>query len=179
MLIMPMGMPAASKHSAIRLATSGVYSLDLNTTVFPASSAGTICPLGKCPGKLNGPSTAVTPCGLYRVAVVCAPLVVTTALRRPFIAAIESGILLIIASTSPSDSQSGLPVSRLIITGKESPAVPWHRVINSRGQLSTHKNPDIPDGLQRALLEREGIKFDAEERMDLSKHLWLEGLSGS
>lgn len=55
--------------------------------------------------------------------------------------------------------------------------IPWHRVINSRGQLSTDKNPDIPQGLQRVLLEREGITFDHEERLDLDRHLWRDGLS--
>jgi methylated-DNA-protein-cysteine methyltransferase related protein len=54
--------------------------------------------------------------------------------------------------------------------------VPWHRVINSQGKLSTHKNPNILPGLQKKLLEKEGIKFDSEEKMDLPSHLWKDGL---
>ena len=26
-----------------------------------------MCPLGRCPGKLNGPSTAITPCGWWLI----------------------------------------------------------------------------------------------------------------
>ena len=54
--------------------------------------------------------------------------------------------------------------------------IPWHRVINSRGELSTHKNADIPPGLQRHLLEAEGVEFDAEGRVALGRYLWQEGL---
>ena len=54
--------------------------------------------------------------------------------------------------------------------------VPWHRVINSQGRLSTHKNPDIAPGLQKKLLQAEGIKFDAEDKMDLPAYLWKQGL---
>lgn len=57
--------------------------------------------------------------------------------------------------------------------------VPWQRVVNSRGELSTHKNPDIPPGLQRHLLEREGIAFDAKDRIDLHRYLWHEGLTAA
>ena len=63
----PGGKPAASKHFAISTAVPGPLSDGLKTTVFPISSAGTICPLGRCPGKLNGPTTATTPCGLWRI----------------------------------------------------------------------------------------------------------------
>ena len=59
---------------------------------------------------------------------------------------------------------------------KRATPVPWHRVINSLGGVSTHKNPNIPPGLQRALLEREGIKFDEEETIDLDSYLWKVGL---
>jgi methylated-DNA-protein-cysteine methyltransferase-like protein len=66
-------------------------------------------------------------------------------------------------------------------TSKKSAAtsanVPWQRVINARGQLSTYKNPDIPQGLQRALLEEEGIEFDSEDRIDLDRYLWHEGIA--
>ena len=73
-------------------------------------------------------------------------------------------------------SPAGVGWAMRALSGKEDPPVPWHRVINSRGQLSTQKNPDIPMGLQRALLEREGLKFDEQEAIDLSRYLWVEGL---
>ena len=55
--------------------------------------------------------------------------------------------------------------------------VPWHRVINASGGMSTHKNPDIPPGHQRHLLEAEGVVFDHEGRVDLALHLWTAGLT--
>jgi methylated-DNA-protein-cysteine methyltransferase-like protein len=61
-------------------------------------------------------------------------------------------------------------------TGKGEPAgsVPWQRVINSSGRISTHKNPDIPPNLQRVLLEKEGVKFDGDDKVDLGRYLWTE-----
>jgi methylated-DNA-protein-cysteine methyltransferase related protein len=58
-----------------------------------------------------------------------------------------------------------------------SKTVPWHRVINSQGGTSTHKVPDIPPDLQREMLEAEGIVFDENEKIDLPKYLWVEGLT--
>jgi methylated-DNA-protein-cysteine methyltransferase-like protein len=57
-----------------------------------------------------------------------------------------------------------------------SQTVPWHRVINSLGGTSTHKIADIPPGLQRRMLEAEGLVFDEEEKVDLPKYLWVEGM---
>lgn len=56
-----------------------------------------------------------------------------------------------------------------------SKTVPWHRVVNSRGGTSTYKLADMPPDLQRHLLEKEGVVFD-DDRIDLGKYLWLEGL---
>lgn len=48
-------------------------------------------------------------------------------------------------------------------------AIPWHRVINSKGTIST--DGEHP-GLQRAMLESEGVEFDAEGRVDLATACW-------
>jgi methylated-DNA-protein-cysteine methyltransferase-like protein len=53
-----------------------------------------------------------------------------------------------------------------------SKSVPWHRVINSRGGISTNNELDIPTGLQQTLLEAEGVVFDASGTIDLAKYLW-------
>ncbi|MDH3284375.1 MAG: MGMT family protein [Acidobacteriota bacterium] len=50
--------------------------------------------------------------------------------------------------------------------------VPWQRVVNARGACSTDKLPDMPEGLQRALLQREGIEFSDGGRLDLARHRW-------
>jgi methylated-DNA-protein-cysteine methyltransferase-like protein len=50
------------------------------------------------------------------------------------------------------------------------PAVPWQRVINANGKLSTYR---IGTGdLQRQLLEEEGVTFDGENRADLERYQW-------
>ena len=47
--------------------------------------------------------------------------------------------------------------------------IPWQRVINSKGGISTNKLMNIPLGLQKKLLEKEGIKFDKNEKVDFKK----------
>ena len=49
--------------------------------------------------------------------------------------------------------------------------VPWHRVINHRGEISIGGHLHRPD-LQRSLLETEGVTFDARGRVDLRRYLW-------
>ena len=48
--------------------------------------------------------------------------------------------------------------------------LPWHRVINARGEVSPRKLPGS-DGLQRELLEREGVVF-VRGRVDLARLRW-------
>jgi len=49
--------------------------------------------------------------------------------------------------------------------------VPWHRVINSRGEVSPRTSGDSHE-LQRMLLEAEGVVFDLKGRCELKKYLW-------
>ena len=49
--------------------------------------------------------------------------------------------------------------------------VPWHRVINSKGEISARANSDSHE-LQRHLLEAEGVEFDLRGRVDLKKFGW-------
>jgi methylated-DNA-protein-cysteine methyltransferase related protein len=48
--------------------------------------------------------------------------------------------------------------------------LPWHRVINSKGQISL--KPGQGYEIQRALLEKEGIKFDNNDSINFDIHLW-------
>lgn len=50
--------------------------------------------------------------------------------------------------------------------------VPWQRVINSEGRISPRGIGATPGDHQRALLEREGIVFDATGRVDLVAFRW-------
>ena len=51
----------------------------------------------------------------------------------------------------------------------ENQGVPWQRVINRQGKISL-TGPDA--ALQRALLEDEGIRFDANSVVDLVEFGW-------
>lgn len=53
----------------------------------------------------------------------------------------------------------------------EKSGVPWQRVINSRGEVSTRATLDA-ENLQRALLEQEGIVFGADGRLELRRFQW-------
>jgi methylated-DNA-protein-cysteine methyltransferase related protein len=55
--------------------------------------------------------------------------------------------------------------------------VPWQRVVNASGGCSTERLPDIPPGLQRAMLEAEGVEFKANGTLDLSRYRWVPGES--
>ena len=51
-------------------------------------------------------------------------------------------------------------------------AVPWHRVVNASGGCSTDRLPDLPPGLQRALLTQEDVAFTLAGKVDLEAHRW-------
>src|SRR5512136_825068 len=50
--------------------------------------------------------------------------------------------------------------------------VPWHRVVNASGACSTDRRGDLPPGLQRALLEAEGVEFRLDATLDLALFRW-------
>jgi methylated-DNA-protein-cysteine methyltransferase-like protein len=49
--------------------------------------------------------------------------------------------------------------------------VPWHRVLNAKGEVSPRAEPGF-EALQRRLLEREGVRFDANGRVSLARCGW-------
>jgi len=57
--------------------------------------------------------------------------------------------------------------------------VPWQRVINHKGEISTRSRGDGALR-QRRLLQKEGVRFDREGRVNLKKVRWAgPDLSGS
>ena len=50
--------------------------------------------------------------------------------------------------------------------------IPWHRVINSKGGISTGRVIIQEPQLQRYLLEAEGVVFDERGHCDLSVYQW-------
>jgi methylated-DNA-protein-cysteine methyltransferase related protein len=47
--------------------------------------------------------------------------------------------------------------------------VPWHRVVNAKGMVSTRRT-GAGELLQRIILEREGVVFDSRGRIDLKRY---------
>ncbi|MGF1460869.1 MAG: MGMT family protein [Leptolyngbyaceae cyanobacterium] len=51
--------------------------------------------------------------------------------------------------------------------------IPWHRVINAKGEVSRSPHRNGTDRLQQSLLEAEGIVFDPAGKLDLSQYRWI------
>jgi methylated-DNA-protein-cysteine methyltransferase related protein len=50
--------------------------------------------------------------------------------------------------------------------------IPWHRVINARGEVSYSPWREGADYLQRSLLEQEGIPFSSTGKVNLRRYRW-------
>ena len=50
--------------------------------------------------------------------------------------------------------------------------IPWHRVINSKGEISYSNVRLGGDYLQKHLLEQEGIEFNAKGKINLNQYQW-------
>ena len=57
----------------------------------------------------------------------------------------------------------------------EATPIPWHRVVNVRGEISPRARTGS-EGAQRRLLEREGVAFDATGRIPMDRFRWRAGL---
>ncbi len=54
----------------------------------------------------------------------------------------------------------------LAVCGREEIPVPWHRVVNASGKVSTNGTD------QRTLLEREGVRFSPNGAIPLKIYVW-------
>ena len=50
--------------------------------------------------------------------------------------------------------------------------VPWQRVVNAKGECSSDRVAGNVAGRQRALLETEGVGFDAHGRVVMDEYRW-------
>ena len=50
--------------------------------------------------------------------------------------------------------------------------VPWHRVVNAKGEISRRSIPGWETD-QQLRLEREGVEFDSRGRVDLTSRRWV------
>lgn len=76
-------------------------------------------------------------------------------------------------------AMAGLPrrarlVGRILQRLDPAIKIPWHRVVNARGEISYSLSRNGGDALQRRLLEKEGLKFDDKNRLDLERCRWLD-----
>ncbi|MEL7332416.1 MAG: MGMT family protein [Cyanobacteria bacterium J06560_2] len=62
----------------------------------------------------------------------------------------------------------GYALYRVVATDAE---IPWHRVINAKGEVSRSSLRDGNDDLQQTLLEAEGIIFKSR-KLDLNRYRW-------
>ena len=49
--------------------------------------------------------------------------------------------------------------------------IPWHRVVNSKGRISTDCGEHSP-ALQRRLLQNEGVEFDSRDYINMDRFQW-------
>ena len=65
-------------------------------------------------------------------------------------------------------------VAWFLNSSSEKYSLPWHRIINSKGKISL----GVGAGYfrQRELLELEGVEFDKNDKIDLSKYQWKKGI---
>ena len=50
--------------------------------------------------------------------------------------------------------------------------IPWHRVVNARGEISLRRDRGPASVLQRLRLLRERVRFDARGRIRLDRYRW-------
>lgn len=73
-------------------------------------------------------------------------------------------------------SEAGLPrrarfVGRVLRELPNGTKLPWHRVLGAGGKISARAD-GAPSREQRRKLEREGVCFEANGRVDLARHGW-------
>ena len=57
-------------------------------------------------------------------------------------------------------------------SSSEKERLPWHRVVNVRGECSTDRVTPTAPGRQRKRLEAEGVGFGADGRVDMARYRW-------
>ena len=68
--------------------------------------------------------------------------------------------------------QIGWSLKRLRLPSK----IPWHRVINAKGEVSMSTGREGTDWVQIDLLKREGVFIDQKLKIQLRRYLWKPDL---
>ena len=64
-------------------------------------------------------------------------------------------------------------VARILHSMSAKYELPWHRIINAQGGISTPSDREEKGGLQRELLELEGVEFMSNGKVDLGRYRWF------
>ncbi len=88
--------------------------------------------------------------------------------KIPFGAVMTYGQIAAIAGNPRASRAVGYALRVKPVSGE----LPWHRVVNSKGEISTRRTMQGDDdrSLQRVLLESEGVEFSSSGRIDLTKY---------
>jgi methylated-DNA-protein-cysteine methyltransferase related protein len=54
-------------------------------------------------------------------------------------------------------------------------SLPWHRVVNAKGKISLRSGAGSPDIAQRLRLEKEGVRFNENGTISLTRFQWIPG----
>lgn len=64
-------------------------------------------------------------------------------------------------------------IARILHSMSAKHDLPWHRIINAQGGISTPADREDKGSLQQELLESEGIQFSSDGTVDLNKYRWF------
>ena len=111
------------------------------------------------------PLQAALPQGDAAVAAICA-----------VISRIPSGW---VATYGQIAAMAGLPrrarlVGQILQDLDPAAKIPWHRVVNAKGEISYSASRNGGDAVQRRLLEKEGVEFNDKDRFDLERFRWRD-----
>ena len=70
-------------------------------------------------------------------------------------------------AAAAGNPRSARQVVRILHTMSQKHALPWHRIINAKGEISFTENQ------QREHLEAEGIEFGLTGKVDLTHYRWF------
>ncbi|RQW02732.1 MAG: MGMT family protein [Calditrichaeota bacterium] len=75
-----------------------------------------------------------------------------------------------LVAAAAGDYRGARQVARILHSSSEKDKLPWHRVVNREGKISIC-SPEW-NQIQRNLLEKEGIIFSKNDKIDFQKFLW-------
>lgn len=77
-----------------------------------------------------------------------------------------------VAAIANLPGQARLVGYALYRVASEADDIPWHRVVNAKGEISYAPQRHGGDRIQRSRLEAEGIQFSDTGKIDLRRYQW-------